>query len=203
MGAYNPGVPAALLAAALLTRGGTIFASPLGHLGLAIGGGAKTPKARLWGHDEKGREVTLWSRPIPAIPGDALVSDGGQVALVDASYSGGDHAVMIFSPEGRLLADYKLSQILTPAELARLKRPQEGEPAPIYSWRSSGLPLDFVAPENYALGTKYRTLKGVPLFGSVAELFAVPTAFGRTAYFNVLDGKPGTTDAAGRPEPPE
>jgi hypothetical protein len=64
----------------------------------------------------------LWTAALPIMPRAALISMAGHVVTLDEHYqAGGDHAVVVFAPEGRLVRSIGLEHLLDRADLARVE----------------------------------------------------------------------------------
>jgi hypothetical protein len=64
----------------------------------------------------------LWTSALPVMPEAALVSMAGHVVMLDEHYqAGGEHALVLFAPDGRLVKDFTLEQLLSRADLARVE----------------------------------------------------------------------------------
>ena len=64
----------------------------------------------------------LWTAVLPVMPRAALVSMAGHVVTLDEHYqAGGDHAVVVFAPDGRLVRNVRLEQLLDSADLSHVE----------------------------------------------------------------------------------
>jgi len=64
----------------------------------------------------------LWTSALPVMPEAALVSMAGHVVMLDEHYqAGGEHALVLFAPDGRLVKSFTLEQLLGRTNLARVE----------------------------------------------------------------------------------
>src|SRR5688500_4044870 len=64
----------------------------------------------------------LWSATLPVMPQAAIVSMAGHVVMLDEHYqAGGDHALVVFGLDGRLVRTFALGDLLASADLERVE----------------------------------------------------------------------------------
>ena len=64
----------------------------------------------------------LWTAALPVMPQAALVSMAGHVVTLDEHFqAGGDRALVLFAPDGRLVRSFALEQLLDSIDLARVE----------------------------------------------------------------------------------
>lgn len=91
-----------------------IFASANGEYGFVH----QLQKGYLFKMSRNGEMKTLWKNPLVSIPIDAYVSNKGHFIMLDEyGMVGYNHVLVLYSPEGKLLADYKLTDLLTEQEI--------------------------------------------------------------------------------------
>jgi len=143
-----------------------LAAAPRGEWALVVVPDAKDPfggpaVGRLLRLGPSGNTVLVRRFRLRSVPAEALVGDNGEVATLDTYGSlGYAHAVVVYGPDGKVLADYKLEDLLTPAELAKVPQTASSRP-----WRAdrtarieegAGGPTLVIPPSN---GTAGRTLR--------------------------------------------
>jgi hypothetical protein len=74
--------------------------------------------ATLFKLNEKGEEIVTWAKPLPFIPHQVFVSEQQEVAGIDEyAHLGYRHALVVFSKQGDIIADYKLEDLLSDEEI--------------------------------------------------------------------------------------
>ena len=64
----------------------------------------------------------LWTATLPTTPQAALVSMAGDVVMLDDHYrAGGEHSLVVFGKDGRLVRDFGLDELLDRADVARVE----------------------------------------------------------------------------------
>jgi hypothetical protein len=73
----------------------------------------------LFGFDDKGRERRIWRTRLLTVPARALVSgDGRTVVTIDQwCRMGYEHSLVVYGEGGRVLADYRLEDLLSADEI--------------------------------------------------------------------------------------
>jgi hypothetical protein len=69
--------------------------------------------------DETGREIVVWDKPLVNTPARVIVQgDGKHIVTVDTYQQfGSDHALVIYGEQGKVVADFKLEDLLTQDEI--------------------------------------------------------------------------------------
>jgi hypothetical protein len=68
--------------------------------------------------NDAGEEITVWTRDLLHVPHRLLVSDRGWVVGVDEwGRLGYNHALVVWDPSGKQVADYRLEQLLSPGDI--------------------------------------------------------------------------------------
>ena len=97
------------------------FVSSEGRFALKVAPNGAAAVAALVTLDATGAERELWRRELPSFPVDALIAGRNApfVALFDAwGRAGQEHSLAIYSPNGQLVRDFALEDLLTPDEIA-------------------------------------------------------------------------------------
>lgn len=95
-----------------------IFASEFGDYGLKMIPGEPNASATLFTLNEQGEEQTAWQGPLVNIPHRVYISDNGRVVTVDTyARVGYEHALVVYDENGKVLADYRLEDLLTADEI--------------------------------------------------------------------------------------
>jgi hypothetical protein len=95
-----------------------IFASQFGDYGLRMIPGEPNASATLFTLSEKAEEQTAWQGPLVNIPHRVYISDNGRVVTVDTyARVGYEHALVTYDEKGKVLADYRLEDLLTAEEI--------------------------------------------------------------------------------------
>lgn len=108
----------------------SIFASDDGCYAVTVvppksGGSDGRAMAFLFRPGSNGASIPVWKWKLVNLPQQVLIS-GNRAAAVSVvtldTYArlGFEHALVVYGPQGKLLADYRLEDLLTPQELARV-----------------------------------------------------------------------------------
>ena len=106
----------------VLLTGARIFGSAFGDYGFTLTFGATpTNRARgeLFTHRSSGQRQSIWRATLVNVPASVYVSelDDTVITVDTACRFGFEHAVVVYGPRGRVLSDYALEQLLSPAEI--------------------------------------------------------------------------------------
>ncbi len=117
------------------TPGSRIFASSKGEYGFKVmPPAANAPRAHeprgggtLFSLDEWGNEKPIWNVRLVNIPVRALVSDDGKYVVTLDTWGGAgfDHSLVVYGAKGKVVADFKLEELLTPAEIKKHTAPTQ------------------------------------------------------------------------------
>jgi hypothetical protein len=95
-----------------------IYASQFGEYGLKVIPNEPNTSATLFTLNEKGEDQTAWQGPLVNLPYRVFVSDAGPVVTLDTyARVGYEHALVVYDAKGKVLADYRLEDLLTAAEI--------------------------------------------------------------------------------------
>jgi hypothetical protein len=108
----------------VLPTGGRIYASDSGMTGFRLTMRVSTSEGELFSFDAASRERRLWKTRLVAAPARVLLTDAETVITIDTPCrSGYEHSLVVYGEGGRVLADYRLEDLLTPEEIrAHVKR---------------------------------------------------------------------------------
>ena len=101
----------------------SVFASDRGRYGVKtrISSDFRSATATVFALTKSGDERTIWSQDLGYVPAKLLVSDRGWVVGVNEySRPGHAHSLVVWAPDGKRLADYKLGDFLTADEISSL-----------------------------------------------------------------------------------
>ena len=72
--------------------------------------------------DENGNEKVIWRAKLPNIPSRAIVVESGKYVITLDSWRsiGFDHCLVVYGEHGKVIADFRLEDLLTSDEIASL-----------------------------------------------------------------------------------
>jgi hypothetical protein len=165
-----------------------VFASPRGTLGLKVVPLPKAfpyeAKATLFYLERDGHPVTMRTYKLANMPVRVFVSDEGHVATVDNwGGTGYDHAVVLYDPKGKLLADYKRASLFSDEVMSANSVPMSVSSRHWADTADAGFHQRFT----------YRTMNathGTVTYGNPAGWeFVIRTKWGGGLRFNADNGK--------------
>jgi hypothetical protein len=74
--------------------------------------------------DESGRELPVWQSRLVNVPVHAIVVESGKYVVTRDTWHhvGFEHCLVIYGERGKIVADFKLEDLLTQTEIATLRR---------------------------------------------------------------------------------
>jgi len=75
----------------------------------------------LFSLDEQGNEKSIWNVRLVNVPVRALVSDDGKYVVTLDTWGGAgfDHSLVVYGAKGKVVADFKLEELLTQGEIEK------------------------------------------------------------------------------------
>jgi hypothetical protein len=101
------------------------FASDSGAYGFALAPGPAGPLQQQWQGmlfriNPSGEMAVVWKRELVNVPHQLFVSDEGHVVTVDShGQAGGRHSLVLYSPDGSIVAEYAMEDVISKEEISR------------------------------------------------------------------------------------
>ncbi len=96
-----------------------IFASAHGSYGFKVLEPKQTARGQLFAIDADGKDTVIWMAQLVNVPSRVFVHDDGKRVVTVNTYArlGYEHSLVLYDAAGKVLADYKLEDLLTEQDI--------------------------------------------------------------------------------------